>query len=100
MTTPTSSVEEHTLDSVLAQTKFHRTPAPGVYTADTPAGPAVIERVRVDGPKGGAHWRYDIETHFTDGKIRFDRGWASYAVARRAVARLAANHLNEQGSNA
>lgn len=86
----------HTTESVLAQTTFSRTAAPGVYTVETPAGPAVIERVRVDGPKGGAHWRYDIETTFTGDRVRFDRGWATYAVARRAVARLAANHLNEK----
>jgi hypothetical protein len=94
MTAPTQT--EHTVDSVLAQTKFHRTAAPGLYTADTPAGPAVIERVRVDGPKGGAHWRYDIETTFTGDQVRFRRGYVTYKVARRAVALLAANHLNEQ----
>lgn len=92
----TTSTETHTLDSVLADTTFHRTEATGVYTVETPAGPAVIERYRVDGPNGGAHWAYQIETSFTGDRTRFHLGYVTYKVARRGVALLAANHLNEK----
>lgn len=90
----------HTIESALSSIVFHRTAAPGAYTVETPAGPAIIERYRVDGPYGGAHWAYQVQTSFTGDRIRFHLGYVTYKVARRGVALLVANHLNENRTHA
>lgn len=96
MTTRTAS-DAHTIDTVLADTSFHRAPLSGQHTVETPAGPAVITRIAEQGPKGGRVWAYEIETSFTGARTRLHYGYATCASAKRGVALLAANHLNEQG---